>query len=346
MAFKFDAQAAADTLAQIDQNRFAQQQFNLKKDELAFNREMMALNSYLDQKKAYSTKPKKGYDTQSLIDARNTLKSYIEDIDPEDMDEATKKIITQAQEEPHLAVDIVNFIKDQAKNYQNVIKITELPTLINIIENPKLDDEQKFDFVKELDLIDINDRNQFKELMIKIKNLSGSELGIDRDLRQYTLVTDPSVNIDTVKKITQDEKQIDAIGNMLFSSASTFVRENAKTTDPLIREQVIETQNAIKNLSNKDLKGKSIATFMKYYLEPQFIYDLMQTPAYSELSKNTEFTNLLNIQGIKIDNNNNIFMEREVTQDLVNINPSLQDYIGQIITFIFNPQTGLMQPNI
>ena len=88
MAFKFDAQAAADTLAQIDQNRFAQQQFNLKKDELAFNREMSLLNSYLDQKKAYSTKPKKGYDTQSLIDARSTLKSYIEDIDPEDMDEA------------------------------------------------------------------------------------------------------------------------------------------------------------------------------------------------------------------------------------------------------------------
>ena len=313
MAFKFDAQAAADTLAQIDQNRFAQQQFNLKKDELAFNREMSLLNSYLDQKKAYSTKPKKGYDTQSLIDARNTLNSYIEDIDPEDIDEATKKIITQAQEEPHLAVDIVNFIKDQATNYQNVIKITELPTLINIIENPKLDDEQKFDFVKELDLIDINDRDQFKELMIKIKNLSGS-------VDSFNLL--PSMF----------RNQVD----------SQEFAGRLRT----IREQVIETQNAIKNLSNKDLKGKSIATFMKYYLEPQFIYDLMQTPAYSELSKNTEFTNLLNIQGIKIDNNNNIFMEREVTQDLVNINPSLQDYIGQIITFIFNPQTGLMQPNI
>ena len=345
MVSGYAIQGFADALDKRDQNKFAQEQFNLKKDELAFNREMSLVNAFLDEKKRYKTAQPKGYDTQTLIDARNKLLSYSEKVDPEDMDEATKKILTQAQEEPHLAVDIVNFIEDQAKNYQNVINITELPTLINIIENPRLDDEQKFDFIKELGLIDVNNKDQFKELMIKIKTLNGSELGINRDLRQYTLVTDPSVNVDDTKKITQDQKQVDTVGDMLFSSAFEFVKKNVNSDNPDIKQQVIETQNAIDNLNNKDLKGKSIATFMQYYLEPQFIYDLLQTPAYSGLAKNSQFTGLLDIQGIKIDNNN-IFMDREVTQDLANIDPSLQDYVGQIITFIFNPQTGLMQPNV
>ena len=326
MAFKFDAQAAADTLAQIDQNRFAQQQFNLKKDELAFNREMMALNSYLDQKKTYSTKPKKGYDTQSLIDARSTLKSYIEDIDPEDMDEATKKIITQAQEEPHLAVDIVNFIKDQAKNYQNVIKITELPTLINIIENPKLDDEQKFDFVKELDLIDINDRNQFKELMIKIKNLSGSELGIDRNLRQYTLVTDIETSIKQKELREKEDGQILGIATLLSNFAQRFVNESANPQDP----KVVETLSALRDLGRSgsgseitQLKNKAIGTLYRLHLGSDFMREyIIGNPLFMGLEKNRSFDALSRAHTVRTIT---------VNQDDINADPRLEGMLGQQI---------------
>ena len=338
MAFKFDAQAAADTLAQIDQNRFAQQQFNLKKDELAFNREMMALNSYLDQKKAYSTKPKKGYDTQSLIDARNTLKSYIEDIDPEDMDEATKKIITQAQEEPHLAVDIVNFIKDQAKNYQNVIKITELPTLINIIENPKLDDEQKFDFVKELDLIDINDRNQFKELMIKIKNLSGSELGIDRDLRQYTLVTDIETSIKQKELREKEDGQILGIATLLSNFAQRFVNESANPQDP----KVVETLSALRDLGRSgsgseitQLKNKAIGTLYRLHLGSDFMREyIIGNPLFMGLEKNRSFDALSRAHTVRTIT---------VSQDNINEDPRLEGMLGQQIQ-VYLQADGKFEP--
>lgn len=338
MAFKFDAQAAADTLAQIDQNRFAQQQFNLKKDELAFNREMSLLNSYLDQKKAYSTKPKKGYDTQSLIDARNTLNSYIEDIDPEDIDEATKKILTQAQEEPHLAVDIVNFIKDQATNYQNVIKITELPTLINIIENPKLDDEQKFDFVRELDLIDVNDRNQFKELMIKIKNLSGSELGIDRNLRQYTLVADIETSIKQKELREKEDGQILSIATLISNFAQRFVNESPNPQDP----KVVETLSALRDLGRSgsgseitQLKNKAIGTLYRLHLGSDFMREyIIGNPLFMGLEKNRSFDALSRAYTIRTIT---------VSQDNINEDPRLEGMLGQQIQ-VYLQADGKFEP--
>tara|TARA_Y100000593_G_scaffold74404_1_gene136918 strand:+ start:1511 stop:2527 length:1017 start_codon:yes stop_codon:yes gene_type:complete len=325
-------------LAQRDQNRIMQKKLDLKKDELAFNREMSLVNAFLDQKKGYKTAQPKGYDTQTLIDARNKLLSYSEKVDPEDMDEATKKILTQAQEEPHLAVDIVNFIEDQAKTHSRVIKITELPTLINIMENPKLNNEQKFDIVKELELIDVNNKDQFKELMIKIKTLNGSELGINRNLRQFTLVPDIEAGIKGTELSKKQDKQVQDIGALIVPFAQTFVSNNPNSQDP----KVLETQSALDNLRRSGsgpemtaLKNQALGTLYRLHLGSDFMRQyIIGQPQFIDLNQNILFDALSRAHTVRTIT---------VSQDNINEDPRLEGMLGQQIQ-VYLQADGKFEP--
>jgi hypothetical protein len=39
-------------------------------------------------------------------------------------------------------------------------------------------------------------------------------------------------------------------------------------------------------------------------------------------------------------------MDKEITQNLANMDSRLQDYVGQVVTFIYDPITNTMQPDI
>ena len=328
--------------AQRDQNVLASKKLKMQEDELKLNRRL-SLIDLTYKKLGSSRKPIKGYEEPVMLESNLFLNDLVNKAkENNEFDETTEKFISKIQSDPHAVVDLVKFLKSQASDKDRVFKLNDLPTVVSIIQNPNQTEEEKFDLFKELELVDLKDPDDFVDLYTKIMKIDTNSYG---DNRNIFITTPTELDIDQPRSITLEQKQLDSISQRFIPSAMQFIQSNVNSQDPDIRNQVVETQNALDNLGNKQLQSKSMATLLKYYLEPKFIYDIVRDKNFIGIEKSGAFRDQLALNGIII-RNKNVTMDKEITQNLANMDSRLQDYVGQVVTFIYDPITNTMQPDI
>jgi hypothetical protein len=314
----------------------------MQEDELRLNRKLSLIDTFWDRSEA-ALKPLKGYEDNVMIESDLYLNDLVAKVvENNEYDDTTKNFIEKIQSDSHAVVDLVKFLKDQAADKDRIFKLSDLPTIVSIIDNPNQTKREKFDLFKELELIDLTDEDDFVDLYKKVMDIDTTDFGSRRNL---FITTPPETEIDQTRSITLEQKQLDSISQRFIPSAQKFIQDNLNSQDSNIQNQVIETQNALDNLDNKDLKSKSMATLLKYYLEPKFIYDIIRDKNFIGVENSGAFRDQLALNGIII-RNKNVTMDKEITQNLANIDSRLQDYVGQVVTFIYDPITNTMQPDI
>jgi hypothetical protein len=329
-------------LAQRDQNVLASKKLKMQEDELRLNRRLSLVDAF-HKKNLSASKPIKGYEDNVMIESDLYLNNLIKQAsENNEYDDTTKNFITKIQSDAHAIVDLVKFLKNQASDKDRIFKLNELPTIVSIIDNPNQTKREKFDLFKELELVDLTDEDDFVDLYKKVMDIDTTDFGSRRNV---FITTPTEMDIDQTRSITLEQKQLDSISKRFIPSAQKFIQDNLNSQDSNIRNQVIETQSALDNLDNKNLQSKSMATLLKYYLEPKFIYDIVRDKNFIGIEKSGAFRDQLALNGIII-RNKNVTMDKEITQNLANIDSRLQNYVGQVVTFIYDPTTNTMQPDI
>ena len=187
-------------------------------------------------------------------------------------DETTLNWYNNLFSDPIATADAHDFIEDQAKNYDRNINLRDMPTLSAIVP-ANIPVKEKIDLLKEFEIVDLTNNEEFYELAQKDNNManqSGRTVFLD-------------INPEAIQKTDfQDrEKQFEGVLQNVVRTARAGLKN-----DP----DYEKTQNALNNLTSSDPGTKADARdyLLSRFITPEFIGSLeTENPsAYRGLSEN------------------------------------------------------------
>jgi len=187
-------------------------------------------------------------------------------------DETTLNYYNNLFKDPLATADAYDFIEDQAKNYDRIIDLRDMPTLSAIVP-ASIPVKEKIDLLKEFEIVDLTNNEEFYELARKVNsmaNQSGRTAFLD-------------INPESIQKtdFADREKQFDGVLQNVVRTARAGL-EN----DP----DRVNTENSLNNLTSSDSGVRADARdyLLSRFITPEFIKSLESenSSAYRGLSEN------------------------------------------------------------
>lgn len=256
----FSAIGAMDYLKSVDEER-------KRKEDLISAREDALLDLYVKKGGTTSADTDK---KQSAAEAAFKLQKRIDSSGIQD--EETLNYLNNIVSDPFASQEVLKFIEEQATDYDRVINLQDLPTMISIIKAPT-SVQDKIDLFKEFNVIDLSNKEEYYKLAKKINDITtkgGRSVFVD-------------VNPEAITKtdFTAREQQFEGVLQNVIRTARAGL-EN----DP----DKVQTQNALNNLSSSDAGTKADARdyLLSRFITPEFIKSLEEEnpSAYRGLSNN------------------------------------------------------------
>ena len=239
-----------------------------KEEQLIRDREDALLGLYI--KSGGSTGTGKSKDTMSAAESALKLQQRIKNSNIEDED--TLNYLNNILDDPFAAKDVLDFIEDQATNYDRVINLQDLPTMISIIQAPT-SVEDKIDLFKEFEVVDLTNKEEYYKLAKRISDMTtkgGRTVFVD-------------VQPEAIQKtdFAAREKQFEGVMQNVVRIARAGLENDPNR---------VQTQNALNNLKSSDAGTKADARdyLLSTFITPDFITSLeTENPsAYRGLSNN------------------------------------------------------------
>jgi len=257
----FSAIGAMDYVKSVDEER-------KRKEDLISARENALLDLYV--KKGGTTSG----DTDKKQSAAESAFKLQKRIDSSGIqDEETLNYLKNIISDPFAAEDVLKFIDDQAKNYDRVINLQDLHTLINIVKAPT-SVQEKIDIFKEFELVDLSNKEDYYKLAEKVNKMTtknGRSVFVD-------------VNPEAIAKtdFTAREKQFEGVRKQVMRMARVAVDSGHKEAERI--------QSELNNLGSNQsaLVDRAEDYLLEMFITPKFVQELEgQNPtAYRGLSKN------------------------------------------------------------
>lgn len=239
-----------------------------KEEQLIRDREDALLGLYI--KSGGSTGTGKSKDTISAAESALKLQQRIKNSNIEDED--TLNYLNNILDDPFAAKDVLDFIEDQATNYDRVINLQDLPTMISIIQAPT-SVEDKIDLFKEFEVVDLTNKEEYYKLAKRISDMTtkgGRTVFVD-------------VQPEAIQKtdFAAREKQFEGVMQNVIRIARAGLENDPNR---------VQTQNALNNLKSSDAGTKADARdyLLSTFITPDLITSLeTENPsAYRGLSNN------------------------------------------------------------
>jgi len=238
-----------------------------RQDDLRTRREDALLGLYL---KGSGAAGKANKDVETAAEAALKLQRRITDSGIED--EETLNYLNNITSDPYASKEVLDFLEDQAINYDRVINLQDLPTMISIIK-AETSVEDKIDLFKEFEVVDLTNKEEYYKLAQKINNMttkSGRTVFVD-------------VQPEAIQKtdFAAREKQFEGVMQNVIRIARAGLENDPNR---------VQTQNALNNLTSSDAGTKADARdyLLSRFITPDLITSLeTENPsAYRGLSNN------------------------------------------------------------
>jgi len=238
-----------------------------RQDDLRTRREDALLGLYL---KGGGAAGKANKDVETAAEAALKLQRRITDSGIED--EETLNYLNNITSDPYASKEVLDFLEDQATNYDRVINLQDLPTMISIIK-AETSVEDKIDLFKEFEVVDLTNKEEYYKLAQRINNMttkSGRTVFVD-------------VQPEAIQKtdFAAREKQFEGVMQNVIRVARAGLENDPNR---------VQTQNALNNLSSSDAGTKADARdyLLSTFITPDLITSLeTENPsAYRGLSNN------------------------------------------------------------
>jgi len=312
-------------------------QTRLREDELARNeliarREDALLSLYIKNNGTYTnTRTGEKYNTaaKDALLLQDRVNNHLEENNDPDLLDFYNNIL----EDPMAASEVMEFINSQEKDHNRVISIQDVPQYINIVNAPDIPVQEKIDIFKELDLVDLTNKEEYYELASKIQNMTNKS--------GRTVFTDvvPGSGISTPEAIDEATKMLSTVNELIVPIAQTWL---ANAPDPK-SSQATKTASELKNLESTDefVRAKARKYLFETYTTPEFVKNLEESMPkfFRGLSKTPQIVTLFQSQKpLKVAENTAAIVppnsiDRTVTKQMAEQDPSLADYIGRKVTF-------------
>jgi hypothetical protein len=238
-----------------------------KEDELIRSREDALLDLYI--KSGGSGGTGKSKDTITAAESALKLQQRINDSGIEDED--TLNYLSSILDDPYAAKDVLDFIEDQAINYDRVINLQDLPTIISIVQAPT-SVQDKIDLFKEFDVVDLTNKEEYYKLAKRITDMTtkgGRTVFVD-------------IQPETIQKTdyaAREQQYQSVIRNVVRTARAGLENDPDK----------VNAQNALNNLKSSDsgTRADAEAYLLSRFITPEFITSLEEeNPSfYRGLSK-------------------------------------------------------------
>lgn len=256
----FSAIGALDYLKTVDEERTRQ-------EDLINAREDALLELYIKKGGSTSTSTDK---KQGAAEAAIKLQKRIDGSGIQD--EETLNYLNNIVSDPYASQEVLEFIEEQATDYDRVINLQDLPTMISIIKAPTSVDD-KIDLFKEFDVVDLSNKEEYYKLAKKVNNMTTKS--------GRTVFVDVQPGAIAKTDFTAREKQFDGVLQNVIRTARAGLENDPNRN---------QTQNALNNLSSSDAGTRADARdyLLSTFITPEFITSLEEEngSAYRGLSEN------------------------------------------------------------
>jgi hypothetical protein len=297
----------------------------LKEDELSNEREKSLLGLYLAKLEKQST-AKAGDKYRNAAQASLRLQKRISGADLAEEDLA---FFNNIIEDPFAAEEVLNFIDSQATEYGMRVQLSDIPSMINIIQSPA-STEDKIDYMSLITGADLSDSSKYYEIAQQLSSITTAP--------GRTVITDvkPSTRVSSKLEEDRNDLMLGIIGGQLVGRAKAFVNSSeADSSNPQVRK----IQNAINLIEsgNKESIQVGREILMEEYLTPEnFMTDFVENfPDQFKGWENNYYLppSLKAIQEPELPGNNNnvrvIPNATVLTQEMIDSNPSLKNVGAQ-----------------
>lgn len=237
----------------------------LKEKELESEREKSLLGLYLAKlEKQAETKTGDKYTTAAQASLRLQKRISGADLAEEDL-----AFFNNIIEDPFAAEEVLNFIDSQATEYGMRVQLSDIPSMINVIQSPA-STEDKIDYMSLITGADLSDSSKYYEIAQQLSSITTAP--------GRTIITDvkPSTRVSSKLEEDRNELMLGIIGGQLVGRAKAFVRTNeADSQNPQVRK----IQNAINLIEsgNKESIQVGREILMEEYLTPEnFMTDFVE----------------------------------------------------------------------
>lgn len=256
----FSAIGALQYLEDVDAERKRQ-------EDLITSREDALLGLYLKKGGSTSTSTDKN---QGAAEAAFKLQKRIDGSGIQDED--VLGYLNNIVSDPYAAQEVLEFIEEQATDYDRVINLQDLPTMISIIQAPTSVDD-KIDLFKEFDVVDLSNKEEYYKLAKRINNMTTKG--------GRTVFVDVQPGAIQKTDFTAREQQFEGVLQNVIRTARAGLENDPNRT---------QTQNALNNLGSSDPGTKADARdyLLSRFIDAEFITSLEQEnpSAYRGLSNN------------------------------------------------------------
>jgi len=237
-------------------------------------------------------------------------------------DETTLNYYNNLFSDPLATADAYDFMEDQAKNYDRVIDLRDMPALVPIVQ-AKIPVKEKIDLLKEFEIVDLTNDEEFYELAQKVNNMT-SQSG-------RTVFLD--INPEAIQKtdFADREKQFEGVLQNVVRTARAGL-EN----DP----DRVNTENSLNNLTSSDSGVRADARdyLLSKFITPEFVASLEadNPSAYRGLSENYIVKPYLKSSMVTTSQTvvtPPVSTTRVVTQQMANKDRRLRPFVGKEIQF-------------
>ena len=238
-----------------------------RQDDLRTRREDALLGLYL---KGGGAAGKANKNVETAAEAALKLQRRITDSGIED--EETLNYLNNITSDPYASKEVLDFLEDQATNYDRVINLQDLPTMISIIK-AETSVEDKIDLFKEFEVVDLTNKEEYYKLAQRINNMTTKN--------GRTVFVDVQPEAIQKTDFAAREKQFEGVMQNVVRIARAGLENDPNR---------VQTQNALNNLTSSDAGTKADARdyLLSTFITPDFITSLeTENPsAYRGLSNN------------------------------------------------------------
>ena len=329
MAFKFSAQGALNYLDYVQARK--------DRDEDLINRreELLLSMGYNSTKKTATSRAKAEEAAQESVILQNMVEK--ENIQDPNILNYYGKLASDP-----VAAKQFNDIRSQFAQKGINISLQDAPNIINILAAPEINRQTKIELLKEFENIDLTDNAKFKELFVKVQNMSeGPE-------REYLLYVDPSEEVDVKKRLEVSDEKYGLMQSMLILKAQEFVVGSPE--DPT----ATSVQSALKNLQSGTDPQKTQATqfLFNQFGNQDWVNTLIENHpiTFKGLDKDPRVAAMIAMSTPTqttpppASPTSTVSIPRIVTEQMVRVNPDLADYVGQTVQFVLNEEDGKYYP--
>jgi len=318
------AAGVAQQLSERDKNMLSSEELKLKKDDLKLRRRMSLTDALY--KKLNTTR---GSSKPSNIDALRKSQLRLKDkvnkaIEEDELDDTAVEYFKKISQDPEATNDLINFLDGQASGPNSrVIKLNELPTILKILEDKNINQEEKRDLFAELDLINFGNVKEIGDFHSKIMKMTKGSSGSNRSM---FFDIDPRYQSDIKESFELTTAQLNTLTGSILDKANDYLINNPEASNI----KSVETKAAIDNINSKEtlVKEKARRVLFNYYLTPNFADEIIKNPLFETLVNKPSFNSLLR-------SSEKMREDFLVTENMAKKDSRLKNFIGQTISFYY-----------